>query len=106
MRLQARKGLQVHDVVGDTGGGGTVGDEDDGLVAGEMGVDVVEETFFGLDIQGGGGLVKDHDSSTVQQGPGYGNPLALTFGKACAALSADRVKTVGNTQHELSSRQL
>ena len=51
-RKTSARALQVHDVVGDACGGGTVGDEDDGLLSGKAGVDVVEKAFLGLDIEG------------------------------------------------------
>ena len=86
--------------------GGAVGDEKDCLLffLGLRG-DVGDELLLGLGVEGTGSLVQEQDVALSEQGAGYGNALCLPLGEACAALSANGVDGLRQSEDEIGTCQ-
>ena len=63
-----------------------MGDEEYGVLALQA-ADGLAQLFFGLGVQGRGGLIQQQDRRLGSQAPGDGNALALASGKGPAALA-------------------
>ena len=86
--------VQQDHPVGQRDGGQPVGD-DQGGAALHLDPQSGMDPLLDLDVDGAGGVVEHHDGRVDQQGPGDGDPLALTAGEGVAPLAHHRVVAVG-----------
>jgi len=76
--------VQDQDDIGPADRGETMGDDEGGPAAEEPAQGLLDQAFA-FRVQGRGGLVQDQDAGILQNGPGYGHPLALAAGEGQAS---------------------
>jgi len=77
-----------------------VGD-DEGGAAGDGAIEGGEDLVFGFGIDRGGGIVEEENRRFEEDGAGDGETLALSAGKAAAALAEDGVVALGELGDEI-----
>ena len=92
--------LDHEDGVGPAHHGQPVGDDEGGAVFHEP-LQTFHDQRLGLGVQGRGGLVQDEDRRVLEQGPGYGQTLALAAGQVGALFAQDGVVAAGQAFDEL-----